>query len=65
LEQLEIAANHYLRPFAKILPALTALREKTSEIARARLTELVAEFPEDSLFASGRIHDVPILLCNF
>jgi hypothetical protein len=54
IEQLETAAKHghYLRPFAKILLALTALREKTPEIARAQLTELVAEFPENSLFAS-------------
>jgi tetratricopeptide (TPR) repeat protein len=54
IEQLETAAKygHYLRPFAKILLALTALREKTPEVARAQLTELVAEFPENSLFAS-------------
>jgi hypothetical protein len=54
IAQLETAAKygHYLRPFAKILLALTALREKTPEVARAQLTELVAEFPENSLFAS-------------
>lgn len=54
IEQLETAAKHghYLRPFAKILLALTALREKRPEVARAQLTELVAEFPENSLFAS-------------
>jgi hypothetical protein len=54
IEQLETAAKygHYLRPFAKILLALAALREKTPEVARAQLTELVAEFPENSLFAS-------------
>ena len=54
IEQLETAAKygHYVRPFAKILLALTALREKTPEVARAQLTELVAEFPENSLFAS-------------
>jgi len=54
IEQHETAAKygHYLRPFAKILLALTALREKTPEVARAQLTELVAEFPENSLFAS-------------
>jgi predicted Zn-dependent protease len=34
------------------LLALTALREQTPEVARAQLTELVAEFPENSLFAS-------------
>jgi len=53
IQQLEIAADHghYLRPFAKILLALSALREKKPEVARARLHELVAEFPENPLFA--------------
>lgn len=54
IQQLEIAAarGHYLRPFAKILLALAALRQKQPELARAQLTELVAEFPENALFAS-------------
>jgi hypothetical protein len=54
IEQLETAANHghYLRPFAKILLALTALREKRPEVARAQLAQLAAEFPENSIFAS-------------
>ena len=54
IQQLEIAADrgHYLRPFAKILLALAALREKKPEVARAQLNELVAEFPENPLFAS-------------
>jgi len=54
IQQLEIAADHghYLRPFAKILLALVALREKKTEVARAQLKELVAEFPENPLFAS-------------
>ena len=54
IQQLEIVANHgrYLRPFAKILLALAALREKKTEVARKELAELVAEFPENSLFAS-------------
>jgi hypothetical protein len=52
IQQLEIAAErgHYLRPFAKILLALAALREKETEVARTQLTELVAEFPENPLF---------------
>jgi tetratricopeptide (TPR) repeat protein len=52
--QLEIAAEHghYLRPFAKILLALAALREKKTDVARTQLQELVAEFPENPLFAS-------------
>jgi hypothetical protein len=51
--QLQIAADrgHYLRPFAKILLALAALREKKPELARAQLNELVAEFPQNPLFA--------------
>ena len=54
LQQLEIAADngHYLRPFAKIMLALAALREKRTELARAQLVDLVAEFPENPLFAS-------------
>jgi len=53
IQQLEIAADHghYLRPFAKILLALSALREKKPEVARAQFNELVAEFPENPLFA--------------
>jgi hypothetical protein len=31
---------------------MAALRERKPEVARAQLTELVAEFPENSLFAS-------------
>jgi len=52
IQQLEIAAErgHYLRPFAKILLALAALREKKTEVARTQFTELVAEFPENQLF---------------
>jgi hypothetical protein len=53
IQQLEIAAErgHYLRPFAKIMLALAALREKKAEVARTQLEELVAEFPENPLFA--------------
>jgi hypothetical protein len=52
IQQLEIVAarGRYLRPFAKILLALAALREKQTALARAQLTELVAEFPHNSLF---------------
>src|SRR6185437_8040416 len=53
IQQIEIAAahGHYLRPFAKIMLALAALREKKPEVARVQLNELVAEFPENPLFA--------------
>jgi len=54
IKQIEIAAvsGRYLRPFAKILLALAALREKKPDVARTQLTELVAEFPQNPLFAS-------------
>ena len=54
IEQLEMAAKggHYLRPFAKILLALTALREKKPEVARDQFRDLAAEFPGNSLFAT-------------
>lgn len=54
IHQIEIAAEHgrYLRPFAMILLALAALREKKPEVARAQLYELVLEFPENPLFAN-------------
>jgi len=54
IQQIQIAADHghYLRPFAKILLALAALREKRTEVARVQLSELVAEFPDNALFSS-------------
>jgi hypothetical protein len=52
IQQLEIAATRgrELRPFAKIVLALAALREKKTDLARIQLTELVAEFPQNPLF---------------
>ena len=52
MQQLQMCATrgHYLRPFAKMLLALAALREKQVELARAQLRELTAEFPENPLF---------------
>lgn len=54
IEQLEIAAarGRYLRPFAKIILAMAALREKRFALARTQLLELVAEFPQNPLFVS-------------
>jgi tetratricopeptide (TPR) repeat protein len=54
IQQIEIAADHghYLRPFAKIMLALAALREKKTEVAHLQLQELVKEFPENPLFVS-------------
>lgn len=52
IRQLQIVAarGRYLRPFAQILLALAALREKQTDVARAQLMDLVAEFPRNSLF---------------
>jgi hypothetical protein len=44
------AKGNYLRPFAKILLALAALREKQPDLARTELRELAAEFPQNPLF---------------
>lgn len=54
VQQLEIAAErgHYLRPFAKIILAMAALRENKTALARTQLRELVAEFPRNSLFVT-------------
>ncbi len=48
MKQLKTAATQgdYLRPFAKILLALAALRERQSGLARAQLEDLAAEFPK-------------------
>jgi hypothetical protein len=53
MRQLTITAGHgyYLRPYAKILLALAALRENQQGLARAQFEELVAEFPSNPLFA--------------
>lgn len=63
IKQIEIAAagGRYLRPFAKILLALAALREKKPDVARVQLTELVAEFPQNPLFAAelAKLNAVP------
>lgn len=54
IQQLEVAADRglYLRPFAKILLALAALREKKKDVARKEFKELVVEFPENPLFTN-------------
>jgi len=53
LQQLQIAAGkgHYLRPFAKIFLALAAMREKKEDLARKQLSDLIAEFPGNPMFA--------------
>jgi hypothetical protein len=44
--------GRYLRPFAKILLALAAIREKQPELAKRTLRELTEEFPESPAFAA-------------
>jgi hypothetical protein len=54
VEQIGTAAarGHYMRPFAKMLLVLVALREKKDALARIQLRELVDEFPQNPLFAT-------------
>lgn len=54
MEQLgkTIDGGRYLRPFAKILLALAARREKQDTLAQKLLCELSEEYPESSLFAA-------------
>jgi len=54
MEQVaKTAANgHYLRPFAKILLALAARREKQVALAQELLRELSEQYPDSQLFAS-------------
>ena len=53
MKQLQITAanGHYLRPFAKLMLALSALREKQTDLARTQLEQLAAEFPDNPKFA--------------
>ena len=59
MTQLEIAATQgdYLKPFAKILLALAALRERQIGLARTQLEQLAFEFPHNPLFA----HELALL----
>ena len=53
MRQVSLAAanGHYLRPFAKLMLALAAMREKQWGLARMEIGELVAEFPQNAKFA--------------
>jgi hypothetical protein len=53
MEQLQIAAarGHYLRPLAKAMLALAAMRERQPDLARSLFTELNREYPENRVFA--------------
>jgi hypothetical protein len=54
MEQLEKAAGNglYLQPFAKILLALSARREKQNALAQKLLFELTQEFPSNPTYAT-------------
>jgi hypothetical protein len=54
MEQMQNAADNgrYLKPFAKILLALAARREKQNDLAQKLLKELTDEFPSSDLFAA-------------
>jgi hypothetical protein len=54
MEQMQNAADNgrYLKPFAKILLALAARREKQNELAQKLLKDLTDEFPSSQLFAA-------------
>jgi hypothetical protein len=54
MEQLTKTAERgrYLKPFAKILLALSARREKQNTLAQKLLLELTQEFPSNPLFAA-------------
>ena len=49
--EIAAARGRYLRPFAKIILAMAALREKNIALVRTLLEELVGEFPQNPLFA--------------
>jgi hypothetical protein len=68
LQQLTRVAKqgHYLRPYAKLLLALAAMREHQLPVAREQLTQLAAEFPENPLYARelGKIPEPAVLCCS-
>jgi tetratricopeptide (TPR) repeat protein len=56
-------SGHYLKPFAKILLALSARREKMNELAQKNLKELTEEFPGNVVYeteyAKAMGHPIP------
>ena len=63
MQQVAWAASHghYLRPYAKLLLALAALREQNPSLARSEFSELAAEFPTNPLFAMELAKTTPVL----
>jgi hypothetical protein len=54
MEQVAKTAENgrYLRPFAKIILALAARREKQDALAEKLLRELSEQYPDNALYAS-------------
>ncbi len=52
---------HYLRPFARLMLALAALRERNSDLARQQLQVLATQFPENPLFAKELAKVTPVM----
>ncbi len=52
IDKLKLAAEggHYLKPFARLMLAVAAIRDKDSARAREQLTWLTAQFPLNHLF---------------
>jgi hypothetical protein len=44
--------GHYLKPYARLLLAVAAIRDKDVGTARTLLSNLAAEFPANTLYAS-------------
>jgi hypothetical protein len=53
IEQLQLVAEkgHYLAPFARLLLAVAALRDKDTHTAKTLLAGLATEFPENKLYS--------------
>lgn len=58
LEKLRLTAanGRYLKPFARLLLAVAAARDKNYEVARELLTGLAREFPKNRLYAKELTH---------
>jgi hypothetical protein len=54
LQRLQLAADkgHYLAPFARLLLAVAALRDKDKQTARNLLAGLAKEFPSNQLYVA-------------
>jgi hypothetical protein len=65
MQQLARAAAsdhaHYLRPYARLMLALAALREKDPDVARQQLQNLTMEFPENHVFATELAKITPVI----